>query len=330
MMIQIIINPESGKTNGKSLEKEILKRFSGLSFDLEFTSGPGHATELARSASASGAHTIVAVGGDGIVNEVLNGITGTNAALGIIPAGTANDLARHLGISSDIAASCDLIRNSFPTTIDTIEVNGRRFLTAGGIGLAGDVARTANRLKSGSTFKYSSWKPSGSKLYIFAALLALAARKFEVQPVYLRTDGRWIVADPLWIMVSNQPRVGRFFHMSPEAKNNDGYFNVCMAQNTRNKIKILTTVIRVLAGKHEKLPDITAFKSREMTIQTPKPVPFFGDGELLCKSSEFRIRIQPLSVRILVPESRLDTTCRQHAVRTLKNTDSGGSHELTA
>jgi diacylglycerol kinase (ATP) len=272
----------------------------------------------------------VAVGGDGIVNEVLNGITGTSTALGIIPAGTANDLARHLGISNNLAASCDLIRNSSPSIIDTIEVNGRLFLTAGGVGLAGDVAQIANRLKKREVENYGLRNIFGSKLYILAALIALASRKFESQPVYLRINGRWIVADPLWIMVSNQPRVGRFFHVSPGAKNNDGYFNVCMAENTRNKFKALSTVSRVLAGKHEQRPDVSVFKSKEMIIQASEPVSFFGDGELLCESTELRIRIRPSSVRILIPWSRSSKSHNRHGVRTLINIRSGGNHELTA
>ena len=329
-MIQIILNPESGRPGTNSLEKKIRRELSGLSFNLECTSGPGHATEIARSASANGVHTIVAVGGDGIVNEVLNGITGTSTALGIIPTGTANDLARHLGISGNLAASCDLIRNNSSTTIDTIEVNGRRFLTAGGVGLAGDVAQMANRLKSRKVENYGLWNFFGSKLYIFAALIALASRKFEIQPVYLRINSRWIVADPLWIMVSNQPRVGRFFHVSPRAKNNDGYFNVCMAENTRCKFKALGTVIRILSGKHEQRPDVSVFKSKEMIIQASEPVSFFGDGELLCESTELRIRIRPSSVRILIPGDRSSNAHYRHDIRTLLNTNSGGNHEFPA
>ena len=329
-MIQIILNPESGRSCTNSLGKKIRRELSGLSFNLECTTGPGHATEIARSASANGAHTIVAVGGDGIVNEILNGITGTSTALGIIPTGTANDLARHLGISDNLAASCDLIRHRFPSIIDTIEVNGRRFLTAGGVGLAGDVARMANRLKSRNSENYGLWDFSGSKLYIFAALIALASRKFEIQPLYLRIDGRWIVADPLWIMISNQPRVGRFFLVSPGAKNNDGYFNVCMAENTRSKFKALSTLSRILAGKHEQRPDVSIFKSKEMIIQASEPVPFFGDGELLCESTELRIKIQPSSIRILVPGSRFSNTNHRHDLRFFLNTNSGGGHEITA
>ena len=329
-MIQFILNPESGRSGGKSLEKEIRKRFSGFSFDLEHTSGPGHATELARSASASGAHTIVAVGGDGIVNEVLNGITGTSCALGIIPAGTANDLARHLGVSSDPAVLCDLIHSSTPITIDTIEVNGRRFLTAGGIGLAGDVARTANRLKSENAGRHGSRNFPGSKLYILAALIALASRKFAVRPIYLRIDGRWIVADPLWVMVSNQPRVGRFFLVSPGAKNNDGHFNICLAQNTGSKFKAFGTVIRTLTGKHEQRPDVSVFKAKEMIIQASEPIPFFGDGELLCESAELRIRIRPSSVRVLAPGVRCSNAHYRPDIRIPDITDGGGSHGITA
>jgi YegS/Rv2252/BmrU family lipid kinase len=326
-MIKIIVNPESGRSVGRSLEKKILRKFSGLSFDLERTSGPGHAIELARSASTNGAHTVVAVGGDGIVNEVLNGIAGSGTTLGIIPAGTANDLARHLGISRDLTASCDLIRGSFPTTIDTIEINGRRFLTAGSIGLASDVARMANRLKSGRAGKYGSRYLCGGKLYILAALLALIARKHKNQPISLQINGRSVVSDPLWLIVSNQPKVGRFFLVSPDAKNNDGYFNVCMAENARSRLKALSTVIRIFAGRHEELPDITVFKSKEMIIRASKPLSFFGDGELLCESAELRIRIWPSSVSVLVPESREKNTHRQQ--RTLGSGFRGVSSRIS-
>jgi YegS/Rv2252/BmrU family lipid kinase len=329
-MIQIILNPQSGRSDTDSLEKKIRKEFSGLSFDLECTSGPGHATQLARSASAKGAHTVVAVGGDGIVNEVLNGITGTGTTLGIIPTGTANDLARHLGISGNLSASCHLIRSRSAATIDSIEVNGRRFLTGGGIGLAGDVARTANRLRSGSSGHRGWCNFSGSKLYILAALIALATRKFESRPVYLGIDGRWIVADPFWIMVSNQPRAGRYFLVSPGAENNDGYFNICMAQNTRSRFKALATVIRTLAGKHEQRPDVSVFRSKEMIIQASEPLPFYGDGELLCESAELRIRIIPSSVRILVPGLRTSKDYQRHDLKMLISKNSGGGHEITA
>ncbi len=317
-MIKIVLNPESGKSRQKPLKKEILKEFSGLSVDLEYTYGPGHATAIARSAAQNGADTVIAIGGDGTVNEVLNGLTGTKASLGIIPAGTANDLARHLGIPTNLSASCDLIRSNSSTVLDTIEVNGRRFLTAGGLGFACDVAQKANGLKRERFRKIAVKNFLGGKLYIFAALLALAARKYTVQPVEIQTGGRSVISDPLWIMISNQPRVGRFFLMSPEAENDDGYFDVCMAKNTRSRLKILSTTIRVIAGTHEKLPDVSVFRAEEMIIRTSTPMPFFGDGELLCESSEFKLRVIPASVRVLVPNAGGDTIHDQlTAARTL-------------
>lgn len=330
MMIQIIINPESGRWTGRSLENEIREKFSGLSFDLQCTSGPGHATHLARAASADGVRTVVAVGGDGIVNEVLNGIAGTGTTLGIIPAGTANDLARHLGISGNITASRDLICGGCSTVLDTIYVNGRCFLTTGGIGLACEIAQTAGKLRSGGTGKFGRWVFSGGKLYLLAALTALATRENDVRPVCVQIDGRWIVVDPLWITVSNQPRVGRYFLVSPDARNDDGYFNICIARNTPNRLKTLSTVISTFTGRHENLEGVSAFRSQEMIIQASEPVPFFGDGELLCESDELRVRIRPSSVRILVPVSRCRVASHEHGITDKERPFNGGRYESNA
>ena len=106
--------------------------------------------------------------------------------------------------------------------------------------------------------------------------------------------------------------------MSPGAENDDGWFDVCMTKNTRSRLKILSTTIRVIAGTHEKLPDVSVFRAEAMTIRTSKPMPFFGDGELLCESSEFKLRVVPASVRVLVPSARGDAIHDQlTAARTL-------------
>lgn len=301
MWTQFIINPHSGRSEHRSLESRIRREFSGLPFELQCTSGPGHATQLARSASAAGARTVVAAGGDGIVNEVLNGITGTGAALGIIPAGTANDLARHLGISGDLSALRATVCGGHTVTVDAVEVNGRHFLTGGGTGLVCDAAQRANRLKSGRARGHTSWPLTGGRLYLLAALMALVSGERDPKPVSLQVDGRWTVADPLWIAVSNQPRLGRYFLVSPRARNNDGFFNVCVAQNTGSRVNALGTLIRSLAGKHERMEGVSVFRSREMTIRSSAPMGFMGDGELLCTSTELRIRIRPSSVRVMVP-----------------------------
>ena len=96
----------------------------------------GDGAMFAREAIEAGADTIVACGGDGTVNEVLNGIEGTTVALGIIPAGTANDFARQVGIPTDPSAAMDIVLKRKPVIIDTAAMNGRRFLnvSSGGVG----------------------------------------------------------------------------------------------------------------------------------------------------------------------------------------------------
>src|SRR5512139_3589449 len=112
------------------------------------TSYPGHATAIARRAVAEKAEAIVAVGGDGTVREIVNGILGSPVAIGIIPAGTANDLAAYSKIPADLAKAGDVVRGLRTRPAAVIRVNGEYYVTAGGLGLPSEVAWLANRIKS--------------------------------------------------------------------------------------------------------------------------------------------------------------------------------------
>ena len=181
-----IINPISGIGKQKNIE-ELIREFTDTSifdYTVKFTKGPGHGTELANEAVASGVDVVVAIGGDGTVNEIGQALVGSEIALGIIPTGSGNGLARHLKIPFSFEKAIDVINHCKIRKIDTATINGQIFLSIAGVGYDAFVAKKfasapkeASLLISGlfltnilntnrkNIFSRSMGKLSGVKLY---------------------------------------------------------------------------------------------------------------------------------------------------------------------
>jgi len=151
---------------------------------------------------------IIAVGGDGTVSEIVNGITGSKTALGIIPTGTANDLATLYRIPTDINAACKIIKQCNTKEIDIINVNGWNYITGGGIGLPTEVARISEVIKSnkiyGNLFKHTL----GSKVYILAMIFALIKLNKFLNYVEIYNNEKVIRIKTLFMVINNQSFVG--------------------------------------------------------------------------------------------------------------------------
>jgi len=141
MKIKVIANPQPMNGHYRYLRALVQQQFGHHVVGIEQTTCPQHATDIARRAASEDVDTVVAVGGDGTVNEVINGIVGTELALGIIPTGTANDLASLYSIPTDVGKACKLILERHVQEADVINVNGWYYVTAGGLGLPCEVAR---------------------------------------------------------------------------------------------------------------------------------------------------------------------------------------------
>ena len=283
------------------MEQFIRRRFPAGRVDTIYTEYPGHATSIAREAVKKNINTIVAVGGDGTVNEVLNGMVGTDVVLGIIPTGTANDLASYFCLPRNIEAACDVILRRHVHQTDLIRVNKRYYITAGGVGFPSLVAGIANEMKSRSRTGRFLSKLLSTKLYILAVLIAILRSNYH-HLIKISQNGHMINYDVLSLMINNQPFLGKNFLMAPGAINDDGMFDVCLIVNANSRLYTLWLLLKVLTGRHIHSPLVRIWRTDALSIETLNPVPFLNDGELLQKSKKFNIGMVPKSLNIIVPE----------------------------
>ena len=306
MRIVVILNPKSRKAGRRSLQATLEARFGRSLVSVERTAYPRHATDIVRRAVQANVDTIVAVGGDGTVNEVLNGMVGTDVALGIIPAGSANDLASLHHLPSNVAEACDVILQRRTHRVDLIRVNGWHYVTAGGVGFPCDVARIATTIRRSGAIGRRLGRAMGSVLYVLGVLCALVENDTGHNRMTIRSNGHSVEAEPLWLMVDNQSFVGKRFLMSPGAVNDDGLFDICLADDCRGRARVLWRVLQLLSGKHIHSPSVSTWRADEIAVEAERPLAYFGDGEIHQVASAFEIQICPSALNLIVPAALVD------------------------
>jgi YegS/Rv2252/BmrU family lipid kinase len=286
------------------------------------TQYPRHATELARAALLAGVDTVIAHGGDGTVNEAVNGLIGSRTALGIIPAGTANDLASQYDLPASLEQACSNFRQPRIELLDVIEVNGWHYVTGGGVGLPCEVARIANGLKGSNGLRSLLGRLLGSGIYVVSLLFALMNRKDDSNPATVQYGNTVLRGDFLWLMAENQPVIGRRFVMSPQAVNRDGLLDICLVENHKSSLEILSISHKVTKGTHVGLDSVTTAQSHELSLSFEKPVAFFGDGETIEPRREFRLKVIPRALRLITGRMQADAGVQEN----LPDSDNG-KHE---
>ena len=204
-----IVNPISGKSSQRKAFAEFAKQIlTNREYHLVETKYRGHAREIASEAKDA-YQTIVAVGGDGTINEVAAGILGSNTYLGIIPLGSGNGLAHHLGISEDCAKALELIENTTPKPIDIIYVNDRIVVNVGGIGFDGHVAKLFNNTPNRGLFAYMK--------LILRELIKYKEFDYQISADSHNHQGKAFI-----IAIANGTEFGNRFKIAPDANHNDG------------------------------------------------------------------------------------------------------------
>ena len=305
MKIKVIINTNSKKGCEKQLSNIIQNEFALHDISIEFTKFPKHATEISRIASDSNVDLIIAVGGDGTVNEIVNGITGSKTALGIIPTGTANDLATLYRIPTDIKAACKLIKQRHTKEIDIINVNGWNYITGGGIGLPTEVARISEVIKSNKIYGNLLKHTLGSKVYMLAMIIALIKLNKFLNYVEIYNNEKVIRIKTLFMMINNQSFVGKNYHLCPKALNDDGVIDICLLKYSPNIWKILCVLFKTLSGTHIKSPLVQSWTVKNVTVKTEIELPYLGDGEIGRCSSTFNISVKPRAIKLITPVKEL-------------------------
>ncbi len=280
---KVIVNPVAGaySTRRKWPRINKLLRHVGLSFDYEFTEGVGHAVELARVAASDGYRYVVAVGGDGTVNEVANGILhsagSVNTVLGVVSTGTGGDFVRSVGIPRDYTSACSCLTSSRRLLIDVgvVEYQSkgqsrqRFFVNAAGAGFDAAVVETTERLP-----KYFG----GTIPYLVGLLRSLAG--YRNKSVVLKVGGKVEARRILNVVVANGGYLGGGMHIAPEAELDDGLLDLIVIGDV-GKFELLKALPMVYKGTHITHPKVSMEKATHITIESSERFLVHADGELL-------------------------------------------------
>lgn len=282
----IILNPAAGRGAAARARPRLerLLRDHGLQFDLTCTERPGHATPLAYQAASAGCPLVVAAGGDGTVNEVINGLMQARAtgrtngsALGVLGVGRGNDFAFGVGVPLNLEAGCQALARQRRRTIDLGRAtggffpDGRYFGNGVGIGFDAVVGFEAAKFK---------------RLTGFAGYAAAAVRTISLYDraplVRVAIDGQETVQPALMVSVMNGRRLGGGFLMGPLSRPDDGVFDVCIA-GQMSRAGILGLIPRFMQGTQAAHAAIRTARGRHITVTAVQgTLPAHADGETLC------------------------------------------------
>lgn len=255
-------------------------------FALKYTQKPGHATQLASEARDAGYGKIVAVGGDGTVNEVAQALLHSPAAMGIIPKGSGNGLARHLGIPMDATQALNCLFTGRIVPIDTFRLNGRLSLNVSGIGFDGYVAELFGLEKQRGLQGYTK-------------LVLNEFMNFPEFEAEITSDGRTAVKNAFVIAIANSSQYGNNARIAPGASVCDGLLNI----NILKKFPPyrVDLIYALFSGTIEESGYCEMLQISEASIRLRTPVAYHIDGEPAGKADHFTIALIPASLNLLAP-----------------------------
>lgn len=290
MHVAFIVNPIAGggrvRHDWPRIEARLNER--GANWTAFWTEEQGHATALTREACAAGFDAVVSVGGDGTLNEVVNGAANTGVPVGIIPLGTGADFPRTAGVPTSPLDALDVVLDGDVKYVDLGRVNDRFFCNVAGTGFDATVAERVNR---------NGKSQSGAIPYVMALVQTLFS--YRNTPITITMDGVTHEVTTLLMAVAN----GRFFGggmmICPGADMSDGEFDVCVIGDV-GKLKTLFLLPRVFSGSHVEHPEVQVLRGREIHIDGPPHVHIQADGEIIGRLPA-TFEIKPGALPMLLP-----------------------------
>lgn len=291
MSILFIVNPTAGKGKAKTLvpliENECIR--GKVDYVIKYTAAPGDGTSVAVWGANAGFKRIVAVGGDGTVNEVLNGIAGTSVALGVIPGGSGNDFIRSINKHREMEKILDDNINGKIVKSDIGICNGKYFINVASSGFDAQVVmETINAKKIFS----------GSLAYIVALIKTIFM--YKGSKMSIKIDEVQFDDNTLLVAVANGRYYGGGMLPAPKAQIDDGYFNICHIKQV-GKLKMLVLFPKFIKGKHENIKEVSMFKGRKIRIEANVELPVNVDGETFY-SRQIEFEIIQDGINIIIPE----------------------------
>lgn len=294
MKVRFIINPKAG-TSGKlkragELVRGLLGNEPGI-FEVRATDGAGSAAALSIEARDKGYEFVFACGGDGTINDVASQLVGTETALGIIPAGSGNALARTLKIPSDPAAAIGLLRTGSVRNIDVGKACGRYFFSTAGFGFEALLSKKYNEGKL--TKRIRGVAP-------YYALALIEYMRFRPERITLEIDGRQEGIEPFIFTVANTGQWGANAFIAPGARLDDGLLDFCVIPRS-GLLKTVELGFRIIKGSVESYKGFQCIKGREAAVRGRRATYAHVDGEPFDAGGDISISILPGALRVLVP-----------------------------
>lgn len=260
---------------------------------IEFTQRKGHAIELARDAHLLGFNQVIAVGGDGTINEVARGLIQSGTAMGIVPRGSGNGLARHLGIPLKISDAVNQIFDSKILPMDVFRVNGKLSLNVSGIGFDGHITNLFGVKSTRGLFGY----------VMLTIQEFLKFKEFETE---ILLNGNTIKRHAFIIAIANSSQYGNNARIAPSASVCDGLLHVNVVR--RVPLFRLDFIYSFFTGQLAKSPFCEFMEASSLKIRTTKPINYHVDGEPCGLNDTFDIELVPGALQVLVPAAgpRLD------------------------
>jgi len=286
--ISFIINPISGTRKKDSWPEIIRQTIDESRFDIRifFTERAGHASELARKQVKKGISCIVAVGGNGTVNEVAVAVRDTPAAMGIVPCGSGNGLARHLQIPLKFTDALKLINEATVTSIDYGLVDDKPFFCTFGAGFDARISHVFARSEKRGFMRY---------LYIIVKeFFNYRSRKYK-----LNVDGKKFKTRAMVVTIANSSQYGNNGYISPHADITDGELDVCIVRPFP-KFKAALLALRLLRKSIDKSSYYRRIKGKKITISRKREGDVHLDGEPYTMGKKLKIRIVPKGLKVLV------------------------------
>jgi YegS/Rv2252/BmrU family lipid kinase len=288
--IALLANPSAA--DGRSLKCLDVVRATleerGTEYQMATPAGRDAARQVAREAAQRG-QTVAAVGGDGTIGLIAGALRDTPGRLAVIPAGRGNDFARVMKIPEDPREAALVALDGNEKVVDVGDVDGETFVCIASLGFDSDANRIANEAKL----------VKGNLVYLYAALRALAGWKHANFHVVI--DGQahdlrgWSVA------VANSQAYGGGMYIAPDAKLDDGEFDVVMGSES-SKLTFLKDIGKVFNGTHSKLEYVHTYRGTKVEISSDRPFDIYADGDPI-GSTPATVSISPRSLKVLVPAS---------------------------
>jgi diacylglycerol kinase (ATP) len=289
--VLFIVNPMAGAQVQRHVQESIDRHLNHrrFTYGIWYTERAGHAAELARRAVAEGYEIVVAVGGDGSINEVASALIGTEAVLGIVPAGSGNGLAMHLGYGRDIDGALRKFNTADVRTIDCGLLNGQPFFNIAGLGFDGLVS---------NLMKGRQWR--GIVPYCLTSVEA--GLTYRPRRCRIETDDHVIEETCFAVSIANGPMYGYNFQIAPDAQLDDGQLAVVLLKKAP-RWQYFFALPASLSGRIYEASFVEHFKARRVRISSDGDNYVHIDGEGMIVQGDLNFEVRPKALKVLAPKS---------------------------